>query len=51
MVVDHNINIEGNTLHLAEAPGGFIEATRYIKNKSGITSDVFSYRRGFCPNV
>jgi 23S rRNA U2552 (ribose-2'-O)-methylase RlmE/FtsJ len=41
MVVDHNINIEGNTLHLAEAPGGFIEATRYIKNKSGITSDFY----------
>jgi 23S rRNA U2552 (ribose-2'-O)-methylase RlmE/FtsJ len=41
LIVDHNINIEGDTLHLAEAPGGFIEATRYVKNKYGIVSDKY----------
>lgn len=30
---DHDIKINSNTLHLAEAPGGFIETTLYVKNK------------------
>lgn len=30
---DHDIKINSHTLHLAEAPGGFIETTLYIKNK------------------
>lgn len=33
MIVDYNIDLNCNTLHLAEAPGGFIESTIYFKNK------------------
>jgi cap2 methyltransferase len=31
ILVDHDINLDTNTLHLAEAPGGFIEACIYKK--------------------
>jgi 23S rRNA U2552 (ribose-2'-O)-methylase RlmE/FtsJ len=43
LVVDLDININGNTLHLAEAPGGFIEATRYIKTKKSLSSSDIYY--------
>lgn len=41
IVKDHNISTEGETLHLAEAPGGFIQATKYIKEKKGIKRDFY----------
>lgn len=41
LVKDHNISTEGNTLHLAEAPGGFIQATKYIKDKKGMKNDLY----------
>lgn len=41
LIKDHSLNIEGDTLHLAEAPGGFIEATRHIKNKVGSVGDTY----------
>ncbi len=36
IIKDNNINITKNTLHLAEAPGGFIEGLMYYKNKQNI---------------
>lgn len=39
---DHELVDNCNTLHLAEAPGGFIEATRYLKKKKG-TQDTTYY--------
>jgi 23S rRNA U2552 (ribose-2'-O)-methylase RlmE/FtsJ len=41
IIKDHNISIQGDTLHLAEAPGGFIECTRYVKNKMGRVGDKY----------
>jgi 23S rRNA U2552 (ribose-2'-O)-methylase RlmE/FtsJ len=37
MMGDHKLVDSNNSLHLAEAPGGFIEATRYLKNREKIT--------------
>lgn len=33
IIVDHNIDLDCNTLHLAEAPGGFIESSLYFIKK------------------
>lgn len=33
MLIEHSLDINCNTLHLAEAPGGFIECCLYYKNK------------------
>lgn len=41
IIKDNNISLEGDTLHLAESPGGFIEATKYIKTKRKNTRDIF----------
>lgn len=41
LIKDHNIPIEGNTLHLAESPGGFIEATEYLKKRKRIIRDTY----------
>lgn len=38
---DHQIVDKCNSLHLAEAPGGFIEATRYLKKKKGIFDSTY----------
>lgn len=35
-----------NTLHIAEGPGGFIEASRYIRKKE-CTSDIYQYDKVF----
>lgn len=41
LVKDHGIPLDGNTLHLAESPGGFIEATEYLKKKKRINNDTY----------
>jgi cap1 methyltransferase len=41
IIKDNDISIEGDTLHLAESPGGFIEATKYIKTKRRNNVDNF----------
>lgn len=38
---DHQLVDTCNSLHLAEAPGGFIEATRYLKKKNGIQDTTY----------
>jgi 23S rRNA U2552 (ribose-2'-O)-methylase RlmE/FtsJ len=38
---DHQLVDSCNSLHLAEAPGGFIEATRYLKKKKRITDTTY----------
>lgn len=44
LIGDHQLIYDGgNSLHLAEAPGGFIEATRYLKKKKGIGNDTTYY--------
>lgn len=41
LIKDMNLDVSGKTLHLAEAPGGFIQATRFCK-KDNIESYTFS---------
>lgn len=43
MVVDHNINLDCDSLHLAEAPGGFIESTIYFQNKYKILKKHYTF--------
>jgi 23S rRNA U2552 (ribose-2'-O)-methylase RlmE/FtsJ len=41
IVKDLDIDITGNTLHLAEAPGGFIQSTKYMKQKLNLNDDLY----------
>jgi cap2 methyltransferase len=43
IIKDNNIDVSGNSFHLCEAPGGFIQATNYIAKKNKVSGTRYTF--------